>query len=143
MGYGRQSPAQIAALVRASHDPDDDVRNNAVRALWVLAMSSPKRAARIPAAGFAEMLYSESWTGRNKASLLLDALTQSRNPQVLREVCTQAREPLLEIARWRSAGHARGALSILGRCAGIPEDRLRKLVAEGNLTPILGALHAE
>jgi len=142
-GYARQSRAHIAALVRASHDPDDDVRNNAVRALWVLASSNPKRAARIPAAGFAEMLFSESWTDRNKASLLLDALTQSRDSKVLREVCTQAREPLLEMARWRSKGHAASARLILGRCAGIGEDRLQSLAYEGAPGPILEALHAQ
>jgi hypothetical protein len=139
MGYARQSQEQIAALVRASHDPDDDVRNNAMRALWVLAQSNPNRAARIPAAEFAEILFSDSWTDRNKASLLLDALTQSRNPEVLREVCAAAREPLLEMAQWRSAGHAASARSILGRCAGIPEDRLQSLVTAGDPAPILKA----
>ena len=41
MGYARQSPVQIAALVHASGDPDTEVRNNAARALWVLA-GNPK-----------------------------------------------------------------------------------------------------
>ena len=31
LGYGRQSDEQIDALVRASLDPDDNVRNDAVR----------------------------------------------------------------------------------------------------------------
>jgi HEAT repeats len=47
LGYASQSPSQVAALVRASHDTDEAVRNNAVRALWVLAMSNS--ALRIPA----------------------------------------------------------------------------------------------
>ena len=42
LGYGRHSTTQIDTLVQASRDPDDGVRDNAVRALWVLANSSPK-----------------------------------------------------------------------------------------------------
>ncbi len=37
VGYGRQSDEPIDALVRASLDPDDEVRSDAVRALGVLA----------------------------------------------------------------------------------------------------------
>src|SRR5215470_14438818 len=50
LGYGQQSSEQIDALVRASLDPDDDVRNNAVRALAVLAGAKPALAERIPLA---------------------------------------------------------------------------------------------
>ena len=140
MGYARQSPGQIAALVRASHDPDTEVRNNASRALWVLAAGNPKTAARIPAAGFIEMLYSRSWTDRNKASLLLEALTRGRDAKLLAELRGQAREPLIEMARWRDAGHANAARLILGRCAGIEEKRLQRMVGAGELGPIFEAL---
>ena len=37
LGYGRQSGQQVDALVHASFDVDDGVRNDAVRALEVLA----------------------------------------------------------------------------------------------------------
>jgi hypothetical protein len=133
MGYVRSSPSQINALVRASHDPDSDVRNNAVRALGVLAGSSPKKAAQIPAASFIEMLYSGSWTDRNKASLLLETLTRGRDPKLLGELREQASAPLREMAGWHSAGHAYAARMILGRCEGIEEARLQKLVAAGEL----------
>jgi len=140
MGYARQSRRQIAALVKASHDPAEDVRNNATRALWVLAASSAQRAARIPAEGFIEMLYSRTWSDRNKASLLLEVLTRSRNPRLLAALQARAREPLLEMARWRSAGHAYAARMILGRCAGIEEGRLEKLVEAGDVGSIVDAL---
>ncbi|MGA2131320.1 MAG: hypothetical protein ABSH50_03320 [Bryobacteraceae bacterium] len=143
MGYARQSRAQIAALVRASHDPDDDVRNNATRALWVLATSSPARAAQVPAAGFIEMLYSRSWTDRNKSSLLLEVLTRTRDPKLLAALRAKALDPLLEMAGWHNGGHAYGARMMLGRCAGIEEKRLEKLVEAGDLAPILAALNAQ
>jgi len=140
MGYARQSQAQISALVKASHDPGEEVRNHATRALWVLAASSQERAARIPADSFIEMLYSRSWTDRNKASLLLEVLTRSRDPKLLRDLRAQALEPLLEMARWRSGAHAYAARMMLGRCAGIEESRLAKLVEAGDVGPILDAL---
>jgi len=143
MGYTRRSQAQIAALVKASQDPDSEVRNNATRALWVMAASNPKTAARIPAAGFIEMLYSPSWTDRNKSSALLEALTRSRNPKLLQTLRDQAREPLVEMARWHNPGHAYAARLILGRCAGIPEGQLAKLVAADDPSPILAALHTK
>lgn len=42
LGYARQSRQQITHLVRASHDVNDTVRNNATRALGVLAESNKK-----------------------------------------------------------------------------------------------------
>ena len=73
LGYARQSKQQIAGLVRGSYDADEVVRNNATRALSVLAESSPKVAARIPAGRFIEMLSSGSWTDRNKAGWVLSS----------------------------------------------------------------------
>ena len=47
LGYARSSAAQLAALVRACRDSNDDVRNNATRALVVLITSKPELARRI------------------------------------------------------------------------------------------------
>jgi hypothetical protein len=114
LGYTNQSGRQIADLVWASHDPDGGVRNNATRALVVLAKSNPKAAARIPAAGFIEMLNSGKWADRNKACELLSVLSQWRAPKLLAALRAQALESLLEMARWRS-GHAYAARMLLGR----------------------------
>jgi hypothetical protein len=128
LGYANQSRRQIADLVRASHDPDDVVRNNATRALGVLAKSDPKVAARIPAAGFVEMLNSGKWADRNKAGGLLMALSRWRSPKLLAALRARALESLLEMARWRSTGHAYPARMLLGRIGGIEEARLQELV---------------
>jgi hypothetical protein len=138
LGYGRQSDEQIDALVHASLDADDDVRNDAVRALWVLGAAKPTLARRIPPEPFIRLMRSGSWLDHNKASLVLVALTTSRDPQRLAQLRTEALDPLLEMGRWRSIGHAEAALTILGRMAGIEEDTLNKLIDAGQVAAILG-----
>jgi hypothetical protein len=136
LGYVKQSDQQIADLVWASHDPADEVRNSATRALIVLAKSDPKVAARIPAAGFIEMLNSGVWTDRNKAGALLDALSRWREPKLLAELRARALTSLLEMARWR-ASHAQDARVILGRIAGIEETRLQKLAKSNEQAEVI------
>ena len=73
-----------------------------------------------------------------KASLVLVALTTARDPQVLAQLRTEVLDSLLEMARWRSIGHAEAALTILGRMAGIDEQTLNKLIDAGQTAAILG-----
>lgn len=129
LGYANSSRQQINELVRASRDGDETVRNNATRALIVLARSDKKTAAMIPAGDFVEMLNSGEWTDRNKAGGLLGELTRPRPARLLRTLRSQAFESLAEIARWET-GHAQPAREMLGRIAGIEESRLEKLVAD-------------
>ena len=140
LGYARQSRAQTSALVQASRDADDTVRNNSMRALGVLASSSEKVSAWIPAEDLARMLNSDVWTDRNKAGLLLDVLSRRRDPTLLRVLRSQALESLVEMARWRDPGHASYARMILGRIAGIEEVRLQELAASGNVDEIISAV---
>jgi hypothetical protein len=143
LGYGRQSGEQIDALVRASLDAADDVRNDALRALWVLAGARPNLAQRIPVEPFIRLLRSGAWPDLNKASLLLVALTKNREPRVLTQRRTEALDPLLEIARWRNSGHAEAALSILGRIAGIDEDTLNKLIDTDRADTIVNKVNGQ
>ena len=142
LGYGRQSRAQISALVHASRDENDAVRNNAVRALGVLAMSSERISARIPAKPFALMLNSGSWSDRNKAGRLLVILTRGRDPRLLRLLRLEALDSLVEMARWRDPTHASDARTILGRIGGIEEARLAEMVAAGNVDEIINAVRS-
>jgi hypothetical protein len=136
LGYAKQSGRQIADLVWASHDPDDGVRNNATRALGVLARSDPKVAARIPADGFIEMLNSGKWADRNKAGDLMVAFSQWRASKLLAALRAQALESLMEMARWRS-GHAQSSRVMLGRIAGIEDARLYKLVPDNGQVDVI------
>ena len=138
--YARQSRVQISALVQAGRDADDTVRNNAVRALGILALSSEKVSAWIPAETFVRMLNSSVWEDRNKAGGLLDVLSRGRDPRLLRLLRSEALDSLIEMARWRDPNHATDAQMILGRIAGIEERRLAQLVASGNVDEIINAV---
>jgi len=124
LGYAEQSPEQIAALVRASFDANEDVRDNAIRALEVLCNLGPEVTRRIPAARFVPMLHSLVWTDRNKASALFLMLSKSSDPVVLDALRAGALGPLREMAQWRDWGHAAFAAIVLARLAGIPDDQV-------------------
>lgn len=140
LGYARQSPRQVSALAQASRDPDDGVRNNATRALGVLAESHSKFANEIPAGTFIEMIQSGIWTDRNKASFVLLELTRARDPKLLNELRNQALDALIEMAEWRDTSHASSARILLGRIAGIPEEQLNELAFRGPVQTILDAV---
>lgn len=138
-GYARQSREQIRALVRAARDPDNEVRNNTTRALGVLVRSNAALAAGIPPDSFIEMLNSGTWTDRNKGASLLMELTAKRDPGLLAKIRSTALDSLIEMASWRRPSHAFFARMVLGRVAGIPEDRLKELAWNGPVEAIIEA----
>jgi hypothetical protein len=139
LGYARRSRTQISTLVTASRDPNEGVRNNAVRALGVLAQASAPIAKSIPADSFIDMLNSGTWTDRNKGSHLVAILSKARDPGLLRQLRVRALPSLIEMARWRDPKHAGDARMILGRVARLPENQLVKLVANGEVERIVSA----
>ncbi len=139
-GYANRSDAQIAALVDASLDPNSDVRNAAIRALEVLVSGFPELAAKIPPHPFLELLSSGSWTDHNKASMLMEKLTRSRNPKLLGELRGQPLDSLIEMARWKNAGHAWAAWMILGRLVSVSEEELHRLETADQAARIIGAV---
>jgi hypothetical protein len=136
LGYSHRSEGQVAALEAATDDEDSEVRNNAVRALEVMlaAGAIPGMSAK----PFVAMLYSGAWSDRNKASLLLDRMTMSRDRALLLQL-RDALGPLEDGARWHSPGHARPFLDILGRIGGIDEKQLQALEDAGAKDEILAA----
>lgn len=141
LGYADRSSGQIQGLVGAVSDSDGEVRNNATRALGVIARADPKGAKLIPAGPFIAMLHSGIWTDRNKSAAVLDSLTQARDKKVLDLIRTRALPSLLEMAEWHNPPHAATARAILGRVAGIDETRLQDLIDKGDLAAIVEPLH--
>jgi HEAT repeats len=124
LGFGAQTSRQIAALVRAARDPDEVVRNNATRALGEILRGDPTAASQISPDNFIDMLRSGTWADRNKGSLVLLSLTQSRDPILLRRIQSEAGDALLEMARWRPFGWALPARLIRARIDGKSDSYL-------------------
>ena len=118
LGFSGRTPRQLAALARAVRDPDAEVRNNATRAIFEIARADPSSASQIAPDNFIEMLRSGTWTDRNKGSMALMYMTQSRDPALLNRIQSEAGDALLEMASWSPLGQAMPALIIRARIAG-------------------------
>ncbi len=137
LGYAPLSQAQVDTLAYAAHDEDPEVRNNAVRALGVLAFAPEANAYRIDPGPFVDLLLSSRWTDRNKGSVLLARLTESRDPRVLVAITEKALPALIEGANWTNRGHAFAFQEILGRVGGIPEVTLQEMIRGGQTAAIV------
>ena len=121
LGYAADKQSVVDDLVDALGDPFDEVRNNAMRTLLVFAEAAPspsQRVPRVPYQPFIGLLNSPVWSDRNKASLALMALSEKRDPALLALLRRDALASLIEMARWKNAGHAQAAFIIVGRIAG-------------------------
>jgi hypothetical protein len=137
LGYAERSARQVTALVEAANDVDGEVRNNAIRALEVLEAAAPLQGMKMEP--LIALLYSGTWSDRNKVSLLLSRMTERRDAAMLEALRREAMGPLLDGARWHSTGHASPFLVILGRIGGIDEVRLVKMVEAGQRDEIIAA----
>jgi hypothetical protein len=124
LGYVANKDRVIGDLAHAMSDSDEGVRNNSMRALAVFANAAPAARPKtpIPYGGFIALLNSLIWTDRNKASWALAAISERREPRLLDELRREAIVPLVDMARWKSPGHAASALAILGRIAGLSDE---------------------
>jgi hypothetical protein len=127
LGYATDKASVVGDLSAAMRDADADVRNNATRALWLIAAFAQRardRKIQVAAEPFVDLLNSLTWSDRNKSSLALMSLTEARDPALLATLRQKAVTALAEMARWKNPGHATAPLMILGRVAGIPEKDL-------------------
>jgi hypothetical protein len=124
LGYANRSAMQIRSLAAAAADADSTVRNNAMRALAVLASAKETGGTDVDPAPFIALLYSGQWTDRNKSSWLLSQLTSSRDQILLKKLSEEALAPLIEGARWSDPGHSMAFVAILGRIEGVPDGQL-------------------
>ena len=127
LGYFPKKKLVVDTLQLAMRDPDEGVRNNAMRslsAIAALAEKEPELEIRVQPTWFIEMLRSVVWTDRNKASFTLVNMTEKRDAKLLERIKERAVPELVEMARWKSLPHALPCYILLGRVAGIEEQRL-------------------
>ena len=123
-GYLPDKAIAAKLLAQASSDPDANVRNNATRALAIIAeyaMAHPELGIHIDAGPFIGMLNSPTWTDLNKGIFVLSVLTVPRDPALLAQLREKALPALLDICRWESPGHAEPGCAVLRRVEGLPE----------------------
>ncbi len=141
IGYAPDKRVVTADLEYAMLDSDPNVRNNAMRALWVIAeyaRTDPRLKIEIDPQPFVQLLSSLIWTDRNKSSVALMALTEGRDPALLADLRVHAQASLAEMARWKT-GHANAACVILGRIAGLPEEQIADALDHGQKERLISA----
>jgi len=142
LGYAKDKQAVVPDLVAAMRDPSYGVRNNAARALLVFAKFVPNPPApkiQVPPQPFIEMLNSCAWTDRNKSAGALGQLTEQRDPALLAALRERALPSLLEMAQWKTMGHAWFSLTILGRIGGLSEEDIQKDLEQGKREKVIAA----
>jgi hypothetical protein len=145
LAYTSDKRKVVGDLQEALQDPDDGVRNNATRALSLIAAFAarePGRGIKVSPDAFVRMLNSVVWTDRNKAGLALLALTADRDPKTLARLRAEALPSLAEMARWKSPGHAQPAFVMLGRIAGLPEAEIFAAWERGDREKVIAAAEA-
>jgi hypothetical protein len=127
LGYVPDKRVVVGDLAHAMSDPAESVRNNAMRALAVIAAfaaKSPDLGIDVRFEPFIDLLNSPVWTDRNKASFAIEALSASRDARLFSLLRERALGSLVEMARWKSDGHAGAAFFTLGRMGGLSEDEI-------------------
>jgi hypothetical protein len=127
LGYSADKRAVVAHLVQATRDPYSTVRNNAVRALALIAAYGhrhPDLGIVVPPEPLVDLLNSLVWTDRNKSSMALMRISEARDPALLAVLKARALPSLIEMARWKVPGHALAPFFILSRIAGIPDSEI-------------------
>jgi hypothetical protein len=135
IAYAPNKREVVPDLVYGMADPDGGVRNNSMRALGLIAkfaQRAPSQSIKVPMHPFIAMLNSIEWTDRNKSSAALFQLTEKRNAAVLSSLRRHALQSLVEMARWKSLGHAQAPFVILGRVGKLSEEEIWKAWNSGN-----------
>jgi hypothetical protein len=142
IAYAPRKADIVNDLQFALRDADAGVRNNAARglvALAVLERLNPGAEVKVSPTWFIEMLNSLSWTDRNKAVWALQILTDTRDPAVLGQLRDRALPALIEMARWKSPGHALPGYVLLGRIAGFTEEQIQEAWSRGDRESVIAA----
>ena len=142
LAYSANKQSVVDDLVYAMRDPSSTVRNNATRALALIAMygqQHPEAKLTVPYEPFIDLLNSVSWTDRNKASLALMQLTENRDPKLLAALRTRAFDAVVDIAQWTNPGHSMAGLVMLGRMAAMPDADIFAAYERGEKDKIIDA----
>jgi hypothetical protein len=143
IAYATNKREVVNDLVYGMSDPDSGVRNDSMRALAIIARfarSAPGQRIKVPMQPFVEMLNSLEWTDRNKSAMALFQLTETRDASLFASLRRRALTSLVEMARWKSPGHAQLPFIILGRVGNFSEEEIQKAWESGNRESLINAV---
>ena len=135
IAYHFDKSEAVPELIYAVADESDEVRNNAIKALTIIARYAsehPEKKINISYTPFVRLINSIVWSDRNKGLSVLLQLTRSRNPGLLNKLKEASLPALKEMAVWKSEAHAMPAFVILARIAGIPEEKITGFISGTN-----------
>jgi len=134
IGFAPDKRLVVDDLQYALQDPEDGVRENAMRSLTaiaVLAIKDPQSEIRISPTWPIEMLHSILWRDRTGAVKLLLTLTENRDARALEQIRERAQSSLAEMALWKSLSHALPAYDLLCRTAGMTDQQIAETWSNG------------
>jgi hypothetical protein len=140
IGYAPVKRLVVEDLQSAVNDADEGVRNNAMRALGAiadLAARKPELGIHISPGPFVDLLNSPFWTDRNKATFVLGELTEGGDPSTLAALRERALPALVEMARWKSPGHAYAPFILLGRAVGLSDREVEEAYQRGDRESVI------
>ncbi len=142
IGYAPRKRDVVDDLQVALRDADAGVRANAVKALvaiTIYARLNPDQGVKIQPTWFVEMLNSLSFSDRNEALKALELLTEGRDQSMLAQLKDRAMPSLIQMARWKTLDHALPAYVLLGRVAGMTEEKIQEAWNKGDLEATIRA----
>lgn len=141
IGYAPNKKDVLNDLVYALQDPDDAVRENALRSLnafAVLARLQPQLGIRVPPTWFVEMLNSIVLSDRTRAANALVTLTDQDAAVALDEIRDRALDSVVEMAQWKYLRYALPAFILVGRLAGMNEQEIQEAWTGGDRQSAIG-----
>jgi hypothetical protein len=140
IAYSENKKAIVDDLQFALKDADAGVRLNAARGLKSLAVYARLHSGAgftIQPTWFIEMLNSLSFSDRQQGLAVLQILTDSPNPSVIEQLRERSLASLVEMARWKALSHALPAFLLVGRVAGLPDEKVQEAWTRGDRESVI------
>jgi hypothetical protein len=140
IGYAPKKTDVLPDLQYALTDPDESVRQNALRALKAIAVLAGRERSlgiRISPTWLVELLNSVVLSDRVEAVSVLLVLADNGDTAALDLVRERALPALAEMARWPSLRYALPPYMLLGRVEGIKEQELQQLWEKGEREKVI------
>ena len=137
----RTTKVMLNALEYALQDPEDTVRQNAMRSLQAVAVGAklhPEQQIYIEPTWFVELMNSVVWSDRHNATLALVNLTDKGDQDAIALIRERALPSVVEMARWHNLPDALPAFILAGRVAGLTEKEIQDAWISGDREWVLG-----